>query len=75
MTEAEQRLIDVALLEAERRWIPVGERLPPKEPHRSILMHYKDATGRGFMALCSSLIVGSVKATHWKEIDAPPEDK
>ena len=63
----------IAELEAERRWIPVGERLP--EEKQSVLA--LDRTGTAYhweYSKClSNIFVGNY--THWMPLPEPPEVK
>ena len=71
IAQLEAELARIAELEAERRWIPVGERLP--EEKQSVLA--LDRTGTAYhweYSKClSNIFVGYY--THWMPLPKPPE--
>ena len=67
----------IAELEAARRWVPVGERLPEKRGEYLVRSHYRDDT---FIAICEydPDLIGSgwrtvSWVTHWQPLPAAPE--
>lgn len=69
-------LDEIERLQAERRWIPVSERLP--EMYKSVIIHCKD----GYITSCQRTICSEQvrfnfpfnDVTHWMPLPEPPEE-
>ena len=63
----------IAELEAERRWIPVGERLPEERQNVLALDRTGTAYHWEYSRSLSNIFVGYY--THWMPLPEPPEVK
>lgn len=64
-------------LEAERRWIPVGESLPEKDVHVLVVVNFdnKDYVDIDKFDGCMWVNYPSFQVSHWMPLPSPPEDK